>query len=784
MKITKINQWFKKQASSIIKFRWLIIAVFLLAVASSFLGLKKMVVEYSTDGYFLPDDPMIVMGDEFKEIFGNDSYVAILVETDNLFTKEKLELLRELSNELLDSVPYADKLTSLSDVEFTVGNQYGMEIIQVVPELIPSGKTALEEIRKRAYSKKNFANKLLSKDGKYTWITMKLLNYPEQQKGEKMPDIIVGEKVEQIITQEKYKSLNPRGTGMPYLNYKKAKFFGAESPRVIGLAFLFAVIFLAFSTRSVRGVIVPILVTIGSVIIVFGAVGFLNIPIDGAILSVPIMLSIAISIGYSIHIFTFFKKHKRKTGKRKEAVVFAMEETGWPLFFTGLTTIGALLSFIIIPIQSIRLIGLLTASNVLVILLTVMFLMPALLSFGKDTKPKNDTKRDAKPILAFQLEKFGNWILNYPKTIITSSIIFAIVMIYGMTKVEAGFDIEQTMGSKIPYVKNLVEISETELGSLYSYDLMIEFPKEGMAKQPETLKKFDELTAYVNSFELTKRTTTVLDIVKDMNQVLNNDNDGYYKIPDNREQVAQMLLLYENAGGTETEYWIDYEYKRLRMMIEISSYNSKELKHENELLQKKAEELFPNARLSVVGIVPQFSKVIDYVVKGQINSFIIAIAIIAIMLMIVFGSIKTGLIGLIPNIAPALTVGGIMGYMGIPLDMMTVTIIPMILGLAVDDTIHFFNHGRLEFERTGNYRKSIVKTFGTVGVALVLTTLILSANFLAYTTSVANMFIHIGVLASSGIVAALLADFFIAPILFKQFKIFGKEKNKELEIEN
>lgn len=202
MKITKINEWFKKQASSIIKFRWLIIAVFLLAVVSSFFGVKKLVVEYSTDGYFLPDDPMIVMGDEFKEIFGNDSYVAVLVETDNLFTKNNLELLRELSNELLDSVPYADKLTSLTDVEFTVGNEYGMEIIQVVPEIIPSEKTALEEIRKRAYSKKNFAKKLLSKDGKYTWITMKLLNYPKQIEGKKYPMLKLAKKWNKLLRRK------------------------------------------------------------------------------------------------------------------------------------------------------------------------------------------------------------------------------------------------------------------------------------------------------------------------------------------------------------------------------------------------------------------------------------------------------------------------------------------------------------------------------------------------------------------------------------------------------
>ncbi|MCK4360529.1 MAG: MMPL family transporter, partial [Bacteroidales bacterium] len=353
----------------------------------------------------------------------------------------------------------------------------------------------------------------------------------------------------------------------------------------------------------------------------------------------------------------------------------------------------------------------------------------------------------------------------------------AIILIYGMTKVVASFDVEKTMGRKIPYVNNLLEISETELGSLYSYDLMIEFPEEGMAKQPEILKKFDELTHYVNSFELSKRTTSILDIVKDMNQVLNEDNENFYKIPDNREQVAQMLLLYENAGGTEAEYWIDYEYKRLRLMTELKTFKSDEAKRENELIQKKAEELFPNAhRISVVGNLPQFVTMMDYVVKGQINSLLIALGVITILLMLVFGSIRIGLIGLIPNIAPAITVGGIMGLFDIPLDMMTVTIIPMILGLAVDDTIHFFNHGRLKFEGTGNYRKSIIKTFGTVGVALVLTTLILSANFLTYTTSVANMFLHLGVLATAGMVSALLADFFITPVLFRQFKIFGKEK--------
>lgn len=98
-------------------------------------------------------------------------------------------------------------------------------------------------------------------------------------------------------------------------------------------------------------------------------------------------------------------------------------------------------------------------------------------------------------------------------------------------------------------------------------------------------------------------------------------------------------------------------------------------------------------------------------------------------MMIVFGSVRIGLIGLIPNITPAIVVGGLMGWMDYPLDMMTATIMPMILGLAVDDTIHFINHGHLEFDRQRNYRSAILRSFRIVGTPLVLTSVIIIVNF-------------------------------------------------------
>ena len=115
----------------------------------------------------------------------------------------------------------------------------------------------------------------------------------------------------------------------------------------------------------------------------------------------------------------------------------------------------------------------------------------------------------------------------------------------------------------------------------------------------------------------------------------------------------------------------------------------------------------------------------------------------------------------------------------IPLDMTTMMIVPMLLGLAVDDTIHFITHCKLEFQRSGNYRRSIEATFHTVGKAIFMTSFILVATFFVYVTSIANFFFHIGILAIAGVLSALLADYFITPILVYWSKPFGEEPEEE-----
>ena len=776
--IEKINAAFEKIAHHIIKFRWLYLALFVVTLVACMYGATLVKIDTSNENSFLESDSINIQTDHFEEIFGNDQYVIVLLENENLFSYESLSLLRQLHNELNDSVVFVERITSLNDIEFTVGDEYGMVIEQIVPDVIPKDQEELEQIRQKAFSKENFRKRLISSDGTQTLLMIKFTPFPEDWQGEyeTSPDELAGMSVLNVINKGKYKPLNPKAVGMPVINHEKREYFAGETGRVMGMSILLAIIILIIALRSARGVVVPVVSAISSMIVVYGFVGFLGTPVDNMVLSFPFLIGFAVSIAYSIHLFSFFQRHFRQHGLRKEAIIYSFGEVGWGVLFTALTTITALLSALFIPVKTVRFMGLSTAGIVASTFITVMVLTPVLLSFGKNKKqhPNYLKKRHSK--FENRLFNLGKWILTHPKKITVVYLLLIGLFVWGTTKVNVDTNPKKTIGTKVSYVKNLFAISKTELGSLYSYEIMIELPEAGMAKEPEVLHKLEKLETKALESTLAKKSNSILDVIKDMNQVLHEDNPEYYNIPDNRELVAQLLLLYENAGGTESEYWVDYDYKYLRLSVHLNDMMVKQMTQDFNEVAEYAEELFPNSDINIVGAIPQFIKMIGYITHGQLVSFGIAMLVIATLLMIVFGSVKTGLIALIPNITPAIVIGGLMGFLDIPLDSSTVLIMPMILGLAVDDTIHFINHSKMEFIRTRNYKESILKSIRSVGVALVYTTLVLSANFLTYLTSEVKFYFFLGILAMSGMISALIADFFITPLLFKRFKIFGEEK--------
>ena len=782
MKIEKINELFALFAEQLLRRRWLVLASFALVIIVSVVGMKRMVKETSFDDYFIEDDPMLVKTEEFKSHFGNDYYVGVLTQCDNHFTKENLTTLRALSNELLDSLSYADKVTSLTDIEFMVGSDEGMTIEQIVPDEIPDdGTPAMDSIRARAYSKPHVARKLISEKGDLSWIMVKLRTFPKDSVWKKTstvaPDIITGQEVERIIKKPCYASLHPKGTGMPYVTNCKTVYIGQEMSRLMMIATLICMVVMLCMTRSLRGVIAPIISVIGGLFITYGIAGYTQMYVDSTVLMIPTILSFAVAIAYNIHIFSYFRGRMRIHGERRKAVVETIKEIGWSVFFCGITTLVSLLSFLVIPIRPMHCVGIISSMSVLFVLLTSLIVTPVLLSFGKNKRPVDGFTEDSDTRWTAAMVHLCDKVLRNPKKIGYSFLVICLLLCIGLWKIEAAFDIERTMGTKVDYVKEVMDVGRSELGSLYSYDLIVELPNDDEAKEPTNLQHLDELQQKVNGYDLTKRTTSILDILKDLNQTLNDGDSTFYRIPDTEKKVAQMILLYENAGGTESEYWVDYDYRRLRLMVEISDFNSAQVEQEMARIQDDAEQLFPGAKITTVGNIPQYVTMMQYLVRGQMLSFVISILIIGVILMIAFQSIRVGLIGLIPNMMPAIFVGGYMGWMGIPLDMMTATLLPMMLGMAVDDTIHFINHSKLEFDRTRDYQTAIRRTFRVVGVAIVITSVITSAVFASFCSSACTMCLNFGLMAIIGILSALAADLLITPILVKKCKVFGKIKH-------
>lgn len=790
MNIEKINHKFQALTEWSLNHRFIVVALFATIFVLSAMGLKKIYFETSWDSYFVEGDPMLEKTDDFKATFGNDYYVSVLVRNDNgLFTKKNLELIRELSQHLMDSLSYSESITSLTDLEFMIGTEEGMELGQIVPDEIPEDAAGVESIRERAYSKPELAKRLISEDGTMSWIVVKLRPFPEDSiwkaESNESPDMLTGREAKQICMQEKYAELHPAVSGMPFMSYEKMQYMQEQMRMMMMIVLAVGIVIMILVTRSLRGVIMPIITTIMAILMAFGWVGWMGLYIDQSATLSVVVLCFAISIAYNIHIYNYFRTQLFQHGNRKRAIVEAVTETGWPVLFSGITTIAAMLSFVAMKLVPMKAIGVNSSLCIISVLLMCLIVTPLVFSIGKGTV---ELKKSFSSTIEGRADAFfehlGETILKHSRTIMIISGLLAVVCVSAIHRIQPAFDVEKTMGRKVPYVDKLLNISESELGSLYTYDVLVTLKKSNDAKDPEVLRRLELLEKRCETYKNTKRHYSILPILKDMNRTLNENKQEFYRIPEANDMVAQLLLLYENAGGSETNYWIDYDYRKLRLQVELINYNSAEVEHDINDIQKYASELFPDAQVSAVGNVPQFTVMQQYLVRGQMWSLLLSVLIVGALLMIAFGNIKLGLVGMIPNLAPIIFVGGVMGWFGYSLDMVTAIVIPMVLGLAVDDTIHVINHAHLEFDRKKNYNYAILRTFRVIGIAVVMSTIILVATFLGFTSSTANNFRDLGILASAGLIAALVADLFISPVVMRRFKVFGTEevtKNETIE---
>lgn len=779
MKVSSINKFFEKVGAWQLRFRWQILAALLAVSVLCLAGLPKFKMASDDEAWFEDWEQIKVDSDQFKEIFGSDDAIMVMVRADDVFKPEVLQGIERLGKRLEQEVPYADEVTSLMTAEIPIGTEDSIEIKNPFESGIPSDPVELEAKKKFILSRESLCDNLVSADAKETWVILSLENY---EGGVQFASEGIARYAQKVILDEAQKAggayeLKPMG--MSYSEMEENDVIEHETKIRVLSGFAVMILCLLLFVRSLRGVIVPLLSTTVGIGSVLGLSAHLGIVADSNMVTLPILLGMALSVGYSVHYVNSFRMHFRRTGLRKASVVKAVEETGWPILFTVITTMASLVSFLFAGIEPIRWMGGASTAIVFAVYLYVILLIPILMSFGKDGKAQEGAEQKngaTKADLAF--ENFGK--LVEKRKGLTAILSFAVIaaLVPGLFRITVNMDYIEMMGRKIPYVARILDTLSGPLGSLYSYDVMIRVDDPDAFKEAENFKNLEELENALGKLKLTKisgtkpRVTSGCQMMKEINRMFNSDQKEYYSIPDDDAVVAQNLVFY----APNFDDWFDIEgddYGTTRVHVELLGYDANIIVEDINAAKAKAAQLFPEAKISIVGEVVEYAEMNHKLVSAELKSFSFSLVVIAILLILAFSSAKTGLIGMIPNLAPVIVVGGVMGYAGYSLDMLTMTIMPMILGIAVDDTIHFINHIKYHYELTGDYAKSVAASFREIGKTMGMTTFILCAMFLMYTFSPMGCLFRVGLLAMIGLASALVADYTLTPALILLTKPFS-----------
>ena len=788
MKVKYLQVFFKRWAEIQIKYRFFFL--FLIAVISvvGMTGIRKVQILSDQNDMIPKTEEHKLMMKEFEELFGNSENIVLLFESNDVFQPEVLKTIKAIGAELLEKVPYSSSVMSITDVEVTIGNEDGMEVYRPFENGIPETAEEIEKEKRIILGRKSLVNKLVSSDSKECWLILSLNPFPEGEEKEgnalTAPMYKSGQAAIDVVTDPKWLSnvYTIKAAGVPYTEMEEHTVVLEETTKTVMVSFSIMIVLLIIFTMSFVGTIIPVLALVLGIGVVFGFMGHFNIVADSYMVSIPVLLAMALSVGYSIHLLNSFKHYFYKLGKRKEAVIASIEETGWPLLFTVVTTIASVLSFLTTSLYPLRWLGGACAATVWSVYFYTAMIIPIVMSFGKDKEVGVLSKKKEAKLFNFvdeQFIRFGSFVVkNRFLIVIVSSILF-IACIPGLFNLTIKMDGYTFMGFRIPYIKRLDSIVNSTLGSYFNYNVMVRFDEEDALKNVENLKRLEELENFIASFNHTKKVEgeakifSVLNVVKEMNQTLHEDKPSRYKLPYTNNELTEMLFLYEVSGG-DISKWIDDEYRIARMRVEVKEFDSEEVTRNMKILEAKAKEIIPNATTFLIGNELEFANINSYIVNGEISSLIFSLLAIFILMLMAFGSIKLALIGMIPNIAPLFAIGAIMSYLGIYLDMITMTIMPMLLGISVDDTIYFITHAKLEFESTHDYKATVIGTFKTIGKTLLATSIILCIGFATNAVSLLQGIVQIGLLGAFGFFVALVADYFITPVLIFMLKPFRK----------
>jgi len=689
-----------KDGNFIIKFRWLIIIGFL--GISLFFGLQIRNAEIDTDlTNMMPSNmPSRINTDSIEQMFGGLDLAMIIFECDDVINKSTLQRVKDISVKI-NRLKGVDQVISLFDLK-NIKGEYGAMIVDPAVKKIPQENTEIEILRKEIVENELVYGIVISEDFQYTAIIASILD--------EVDDDFIVTALYDIVESTPGDETIIYG-GMPFTRIEIDKSTKKDLFYLLPIGLLIMIVFLFFSFKQWRGVILPFSVVIMSIMVGMGCIPLFGWEMNMTTILLPVML-IAIANDYGIHLIARFQEDNREGNTHTPARLAKMMflALGRPVVLTGLTTMAGMLCLLGHAMIPAKQLGILSSIGIIYALAASLLFIPAVTSLLKKPAPVIFLDEQKSSWLEIMLGKTARLISLMPGRLILFGIMFIVLSGSGILLLNIDANPENYFNSKHP-VKISANVMNEEFGGSQNISMVI----EGDIKAPDVMNRIDSYDKKIKEINGVGNTTSIAAVVRKMSKAINDPGEDFYdSIPDSRNAIAQYFMLYNMNGDPEDfERLVDFDYQNTQVICRINNSNTSVV---NKVINEM--NIITEGDNSIIlkgGYASIFSDFARLVVNGQFFSLFLSIAVVSIMLMILFRSIIAGLISAIPISISMLVLFGSMGYFGINLNVATAMLSSIMIGVGIDYTIHYLWRFRSEIKKGKNEIDAISISLKTTG---------------------------------------------------------------------
>lgn len=755
--------------SLVIRYRWFALVISLMVVGGLGSQLGALKKNTQADAFIDENEPALIYRDAVEQIFNLKDPLVIAVQNrgpTGIYNEHSLKLVRWLSDQL-QAVPNIDPqgITSLATESNIQGDTLGMEVREFLDG--PLDRAHIAWIERSIKNFPLYQGSLVAEDGSMTLIIAELLNQDQAEATYQL----VRQLVERAPTGRSQVYLAGEGVVSAYLS----EYVDRDAKRLNPMAGLIITLVLVVAFFSLRAALIPNLIVAGTVAGTLGAMVLAGAEFY-VITNGLIVCMIGIAVADSIHIFSEY--YEVMAGdpalSQTEAIATAMAGIWRPVTLTTLTTAAGFLAlYATNDMPPLKFFGLFGAFAVILAGLLTLFVTPSLLSLFR-ARPSPRFRRHESSLPSRGLASgLGSLSLRYPKTILLTAAVVASVAGLGALKVVINEErIENFQPHEPIYLAD--KTINAAMDGTYYLDVVIETPAPEGIYDPSVLQAISELQVFLEAQPGIHGTTSIADYIKQMNKAVNEDDPAFYRVPDDKNLVAQLFLLY-TASGDPTDFEERVDSQRQRALIRAN------LKEGSYLISRSliprlerylASEFKGDVAARISGRVNVDYHWVSGIAETHARSVIVSFLAVLLMAALLFRSVTAGLMAAIPVGLSILVIYAVMGVKGIWLGVGTSMFAAIAIGLSVDFAIHTLDRLREAMSKPGHLSpgQRIATVFSSTGRALWFNLLAVALGFGVLMTSQVPPLMNFGMLVALSVSVAFLASLLLLPAITLVFQ--------------